>query len=48
MNKIELRNVEKDPLFAVFYKVFFSMGSHSIFNCSLNRIKIGHHMSNQK
>ena len=44
MNKIEVRNVEKYPLFAVFYKIFFSMGNHSIFICSPNRIKIGYHM----
>ena len=25
MNKIEVRNVEKYPLFAVFYKFFFSI-----------------------
>ena len=25
MNKIEVRNVEKYPLFAVFYEVFFSI-----------------------
>ena len=25
MNKIEVRNVERYPLFAVFYEVFFSM-----------------------
>ena len=31
MNKIEVRNVEKYPLFAVFYGVFFSMGNHSMF-----------------
>ena len=31
MIKIEVRNVEKYPLFAVFYEVFFSMGNHSIF-----------------
>ena len=29
MNKIEVRNVKKFPLFAVFYEVFFSMGNHS-------------------
>ena len=44
MNKIEVQNVEKYPLFAVFYKVFFSMGNHSIFICCPNLIKIGHHM----
>ena len=44
MNKIEVGNVEKYPLFAVFYEVFFSMGNHSIFICNPNRIKIGHHM----
>ena len=44
MNKIEVRNVEKYPLFAVFYEVFFSMGNNSIFICFPNRIKIGHHM----
>ena len=27
MNKIEVRNVEKYPLFAVFYQIFFSMGN---------------------
>ena len=44
MNKIKVRNVEKYPLFAVFYKVFFPMENHSIFICCPNRIKIGHHM----
>ena len=44
MNKIEVRNVEKYQLFAVFYKVFFSMRNQSIFICCPNRIKIGHHM----
>ena len=44
MNKISVQNVEKYPLFAVFYEVFFSMGNHSIFTCCPNRIKIGHHM----
>ena len=44
MNQIELRNVEKYRSFAVFYKVLFSMGNHSIFICCSNRIKIGHHM----
>ena len=44
MNKIEVQNVEKYPLFAVFYEVFFSIGNRSIFNCRLNLIKIGHHM----
>ena len=33
MNKIEVRNVKKFPLFAVFYEVFFLMGNHSIFIC---------------
>ena len=31
MNKIEVRNVEKYPLFAVFYEVFFSMGNNSFY-----------------
>ena len=31
MNKIEVRNEEKYPLFAVFYEVFSSMENHSIF-----------------
>ena len=44
MNKIEVQNVEKYPLFAVFYEVFFLMGNPSIFICCPNRIKIGHHM----
>ena len=45
MNKIEVRNVEKYPLFAIFYEIFFSMGNHSIFFiCSQNQIKIGYHM----
>ena len=44
MNKIEVRNVEKYPLFAVFYEVLFSMGNLSIFICCPNRIKIGLHM----
>ena len=44
MNKIEVRNVKKFPLFAVFYEVFFLMGNHSIFICCPNLIKIGHHM----
>ena len=44
MNKIEVPNVEKYPLYAVFYEVFFSMGNHSIFICFPNRMKIGHHM----
>ena len=44
MNKIEVLNVEKYPLFAVFYEVFFSMGNHSIFICCPNLIKIRHHM----
>ena len=44
MNKIDVRNVEKYPLFAVFYEVFFSMGNHSIFICCPNRIKIGYHI----
>ena len=48
MNKIKVRNAEKYPLFAVFYEVFFSMGNHSILICCPNRIKIGHHMLNQK
>ena len=43
MNKIEVRNVEKYPLFAVFYEIFFSM-VNNIFICCPNRIKIGHHM----
>ena len=30
MNKIEVRNVEKYPLFTVFYEVFFSTGNHNI------------------
>ena len=42
MNKIEVRNVEKYPLFAVFYEVFYSIGNHSIFICCANRIKILH------
>ena len=41
MNKIEVQNVEKNSLFAVFYEVFFSMGNHSFFICCRNRIKIG-------
>ena len=44
MYKIQVRNVEKYPLFTVFFEVFFSMGNHSIFICCPNRIKIGHHM----
>ena len=48
MNKIEVRNVKKYPLFVVFYGIFFSMGNHSIFICSPNLIKIGCHMLNQK
>ena len=44
MNKIEVQNVEKYPLFAVFYEVFFSMGNHIIFIYCPNWIKIGHHM----
>ena len=44
MNKIEVQNVEKYQLFAVFYEVFFSMENPSIFICCLNRIKIRHHM----
>ena len=44
MNKIEVRNVEKYPLFSVFYEVFFSMGNHNIFIWCPNRIKIRHHM----
>ena len=42
MNKIEVRNVKKYPLIAVFYEIFFSKGNHSIF--SPNRMKIGYHM----
>ena len=37
INKIEVRNKEKYPLFAVFHEVFFSMGNHSIFICCPNR-----------
>ena len=44
MNKIEVRNEEKYPLFAVFYEVFFSMGNHSICICCPNRIIMGHYM----
>ena len=44
MNKIEVQNVKKYPLIAVFYGIFFSMGNHSIFICSPNRMKIGCHM----
>ena len=44
MNKIEVRNVEKYPLFTVFYEVFFSTGNHNIFICCPNRIKIRHHL----
>ena len=45
MNKIEVRNVKKKyPLVAVFYEIFLSMGNHSIFICSPNRMKIGYHM----
>ena len=44
MNKIEVRNVKKYPLFAVFHQIFVSMGNHSIFICSPNRIKIGYLM----
>ena len=40
MNKIEVRNVEKYPLVAVFYEIFFSMGNHSIFICSPNKMKL--------
>ena len=43
-NKIKVRNVEKYPLFDVFYEVFFSMGNHSIFISCPNRIKIRRHM----
>ena len=42
MNKIEVRDVEKYPVFDVFYEVFFSMGNPSIFIFGPNRIKIGH------
>ena len=31
MNKIEVRNVEKYPLVAVFYEILFSMENHSFF-----------------
>ena len=31
MNKIEVQNVKKYPLVAVFYEIFFSMGNHSFF-----------------
>ena len=44
MNKTEVRNVEKYLFFAVFYKVFFSIGNHSIFICCPKRIKIGNLM----
>ena len=44
MNKIEVQNVEKYPLFAVFYEVFFSMENPSILICCSNRIKIERHM----
>ena len=40
MNKIEVRNVKKCSLVAVFYEIFFLMGNHSIFICSPNRMKI--------
>ena len=40
MKKIEVRNVKKYPLVAVFYEIFFSMGNHSNFICSPNRIRI--------
>ena len=44
MNKIEVRNVKKYPFVAVFYEIFFSMGNHSFFIFSLNRMKIEYHM----
>ena len=44
MNKIEVRNVKKYPLVAVFYEIFFSMGNQFFFICSPNRMKIGCHM----
>ena len=44
MNKIEVRNVKKYPLVAVFYGIFFLMGNHRIVICSPNRMKIGYHM----
>ena len=47
MNKIEVQNVKKYPLVAVFYEIFFSIGNHSIFICSPNRMKIGKKKINQ-
>ena len=44
MNKIEVRNIKKYALVAVFYEIFFLMGNQSIFICSPNRLKIGYHM----
>ena len=44
MNNIEVRNVKKYPLVAVFYEIFFSMVNHSFFICSQNRMKIEYHM----
>ena len=44
MNKIEVQNVKKYPLVAVFYEIFFPMGNHSIFICNPNRMKSRYHM----
>ena len=44
MNKIEVRNVKKYPLVAVFYEIFIPMGNHSFSICSPNRMKIGYHI----